>query len=116
MVRLLKVKELEDRKRLLLAQSEMYRQTLTLEITNVKFSTALLKRRLKSKRNIALLVGSAFPIAGFLFARSRAKRAVGVLPKVLAGWQLFNKFMPWVKTFQAVKNRIGHRQNLTHHR
>ena len=117
MVRILKVKELGDRKRFLRAQSEMYRQTLTLEIANVKFSAALLKRRLKSKRNIAMLLGSALPIAGFLFVRKRAKRvSSGVMPKVLVGLKLFNKFMPWVKTFQAVKNRLGHRHNLAHHR
>lgn len=116
MVRLLKVKELEDRRRFLLAQSEMYRQTMTLEISNVKFSTALLKHKLRSKRNLAMLIGSAVPLAGFLFVRSRAKRVVGVLPNVVAGLKLFNKFMPWVKTISSVKNRIGRRQNLTHHR
>ena len=47
MVRILKVKELEARKRLLLTQSEMYRQTMRLEIANVKYSAALLQRKLR---------------------------------------------------------------------
>ena len=115
MVRLLKVKELEDRKRFLLAQSEMYRQTMTLEIANVKFSAALAGHKLRSKRNIAMLIGTAVPLAGFLFVRSRAKRVVGVLPHVVAGLKVVGKLMPLIRTFQSVKNRIGQRRNLTHH-
>jgi hypothetical protein len=118
MVRLLKVKELEARKRFLLAKSEMYRQTLTLEIANVKFSAALQRRRLKARLGRFLLLGSVFPLAGLFFAWKRPKPVVaaarGFLPKLLSGLKLAGKFAPWLKAFRSVKSRVGERENITH--
>ena len=115
MVRLLKVKELEERKRFLLAKSEIYRQTLKLEIANVKFSTALLKRKLKARRAPFLLLASALPLAGLLFARKRMKpkQAAGLLGKLLAGVKFLSQFKPLWKGFGAAPARPGARQNLT---
>ena len=114
MVRLLKVKELEDRKRFLLATSEMYRQTLTLEIANVKFSAALLKRKLKFRRYIVVLLGLTVPLAGFFFARKRSKpKAQGFLPKLMSGMKLFSQFAPWLKKFRPARSRVGERENIT---
>ena len=115
MVRLLKLKELDERKRFLLAQSEMYRQSMTLEIANVKFSAALLKRQFRSKGAMAMLVGSAVPVGGLLFARNRAKHVVNALPMVLAGVRLLDRLLPWVKTFSHAKNGNSHHRNLPRH-
>jgi hypothetical protein len=118
MVRLLKVKELEERKRFLLASSEMYRQTLTLEVANIKFSTALLKRRLKSPKHLLMLLGLAVPVAGYVMGR-RAKateksRASGWLPKLVAGWKLYQRVAPLIKKFRpTAKNGDTRRQNMT---
>ncbi|MDB6022368.1 MAG: hypothetical protein JWQ04_2225 [Pedosphaera sp.] len=118
MVRLLKVKKLEDRKHFLLARSEMYRQTLTLEIANVKFSAALHRRTLKARLARLLLLGSVFPLAGFFFARKRPKPAAvtagGFLSKLLAGLKLAGKCAPWLKTIRAAKGHAGERENITH--
>src|ERR1700756_228047 len=99
MVRLLKVKELEDRKRFLIAQSEMYRQTLKLEAANIKFSAALHKRRLKSPKSILMLLGLvAAPAAGFMFFRRQKPKPPpelkqgGLLPKLIMGLQLARRF------------------------
>ncbi len=116
MVRLLKVKELERRKRFLLAKSEIYRQTLKLEIANVKFSTALLKRKLKARRAPFLLLGSALPLAGLFFARKKRpepKPSAGLLGKLLFGIKLFGKFKPLWKNMGATPARPPARQNLT---
>src|SRR5579884_540613 len=120
MVRLLKVKELEERKKFLLARSEMYRKTLTLEVANIKFSTALLRRKLKSPKAILALLGSlAVPTAGYLVGRRHAKAQsksgpAGLLPKVMVGWKLFNRFAPWIMKLRPAKKRDpAKRQNLT---
>src|SRR5258708_1675212 len=113
MVRLPKVKKLEARKRFLLAKSEMYRQTLTLEIANLKFSTALLKRKLKSKGSIFALLALAVPMAGLLVARKRPKPALGLLPKLISGWKLFGRIAPLWQRFSSVRRRANERVNIT---
>jgi Tfp pilus assembly protein PilN len=124
MVRILKVKELEERKQHLLTQSEMYRQTLTLEIANIKFSTALLKRKLRTPKVILTALGlTALPAAGFFFGRSSIKpkkkqqrEQEGLLPKLMIGWNLFRRFAPLVQKFrQRHKQPRFRRQNLTHY-
>jgi hypothetical protein len=108
MVRILKVsKELEERKRQLLARSEVYRQTLKLEVANIRYSTALLKRKFSFLRTSSRLLGLAVPLAGLLLFRRRAKPANtgnGFLAKLLSGFNLFKQLRPF---FQAVQG--GHR-------
>ena len=118
MVRLLKVKELEERKRFLLARSEMYRQTLTLEVANIKFSAALMKRRLKSPKSALLMLGLAVPAVGYFMGRRRSKAKAaaagpaGLLPKVMVGLNLFSRFAPLLKKFgPGAKRQPGNRQN-----
>ncbi|HWF17656.1 MAG TPA: hypothetical protein VG754_00220 [Verrucomicrobiae bacterium] len=124
MVRLLKVKELDDRKRFLLARSEMYRQTLTLEVANIKFATSLLKRRLKAPKTIFMLLGTlALPAAGFFAGRRGLQKKAkapppptGLLPALFAGWKLFSRLVPLVKKLRpARKPSAQPRQNLYHH-
>src|ERR1700719_3426609 len=102
MVRILKVKELEARKRLLLTQSEMYRQTMRLEIANVKYSAALLQRKLRFIKPTLAGLGVFAPLAGFFFARKKAaqrrqqqpREAGGILAKLLAGFRFFTHLRP----------------------
>lgn len=110
MVRLLKVKELEERKRFLLARSEMYRQTLTLEVANIKFSGALLKRKLRSPKSLLVLLGLAAPAAGFFMGRRRAKVKAEAgpaawVPRLLAGWKLVSRFAPLLMKLRPVGKR-----------
>ena len=91
----------------------MYRQTLTLEIANVKFSTALLKHRLKSKRTLFLMLASALPIAGIFAGRGRVKQAGGLMSKVMSGMKLFGQVAPWIRVFRPAKGGADKRQNIT---
>jgi len=74
MVRILKVKDLEDRKRFLIARSEMYRQTLRLETANIKYSLALLKRKLDFLKTTFRVLGGAAPLAGPLLLDGPIRR------------------------------------------
>jgi hypothetical protein len=108
MVRILKVKALEERKRLVLTQSEMYRQTMRLEIANVKYSVALLKRKLKFLKSGVAALGVLVPLAGLLFARRKAakgrqppKEQGGIFAKLLSGVRLFRMLQPILQGFAA---------------
>jgi hypothetical protein len=114
MVRFLKVTETEDRKKMLVARSQMYRDTLTLEVANARYSVALFKRRLKSGRNILLLLSSVFPLTGIFLARQQVKQAGGVLGKLMSGLRLFSQFAPLLKKFRSDKTEsVPSRQNMT---
>jgi hypothetical protein len=107
MVRILKVKDLEDHKRFILAKSEMHRQTMKLEIANLRFSTALLKKRLKFFRSASLLLGTAAPLAGLIMARKRAKQTQrgGFIGKLFAAVQLLGHLKPILGSIAAGRPR-----------
>jgi hypothetical protein len=110
MVRILKVKELENRKRVLLAQSDLYRQTLQLEVTNVKLALTLLKRRLQAVKSTTRLLGLAAPVVGLLFGLRRFRKreepkasgGAGLFSRLLAGVRLLGHLRPlWQGLVQA---------------
>ncbi len=116
MVRILKVsKELEERKRVLLARSEMYRQTLRLEVANIGYSTALLKRKFNLLRTSSRLLGLAVPLAGLFLFRRRAKPAHlgnGFLTKIFSGFKLFRQLGPLLQAVRG-EHRGPKRNNIT---
>lgn len=101
MVRIIKVTELQARKKELRARSEIYRQTLALEVTNVRMSVALLKKRLRGVKSIFRAFGWAVPIGGLLFGRKRTepegKRKGGFLTQLLAGLNLATRIKAMFK-------------------
>ncbi|MDB6017635.1 MAG: hypothetical protein JWR19_2124 [Pedosphaera sp.] len=122
MVRILKVKDLEERKRFLIARSEMYRQTLRLEAANIKYSLALLKRKLHFLKTTFRLVGGVAPLAALLFARKQArkKKRGGFLSRLLlqSGLGLLGRLRPLVQGFAAGRrplrrDRSSERENIS---
>jgi len=102
MVRILKVKELEVRKRTLLIESELHRRTMLLEIDNLQVSFALLKRKYDHVKSAAGIIGIAAPVAGLLFALRRshksetqeAKGSGGLISKLVLGAQMLGRLKP----------------------
>jgi hypothetical protein len=90
MVRILKVKELEERKKSLLVRSEIYRQTLKLEMANAEYSAALVKKRFHTLRRSCRLIAAAVPLAALLLAQKRLRRK-GFLSHALSGLRFFNR-------------------------
>ena len=90
MVRILKVKELEERKKSLLVRSEIYRQTLKLEIANAEYSAALVKKRFHTLRRSFRLIGVAVPLAALFLARKRVRQK-GLLSHALSGLTFFSR-------------------------
>lgn len=91
MVRILEVRELEQRKRELCARSEIYRQTLALEAANIKLSVGLMRKQMRGLRTIYRLLGWALPIGGLLAGRKQRSFKQGFLGRFLAGFNLANR-------------------------
>jgi hypothetical protein len=91
MVRILKVKELSDKKKELLARSEIHRQTLALEFSNVKMSFVLLKKRLQIVKTVYRLLGIAVPVGGLLFGHKESTHKKSLLSKVLSGFNVVSR-------------------------
>jgi hypothetical protein len=98
MARIFKIKEIEARKRALADESDLYRQTLALEIHNLRLHALAMKRRATW-----LTLSPLWPLIPSLFKtfyRKKQKRESSkwrLLPTVLAGWQLYQKiarFLP----------------------
>jgi len=86
--------DLESRRKALAAEAEVYRQTLKLEIQNVKLYARQNRRRYTSIRPGNPLFAAAAPILATLLQRTRPVRKVSMLSKILLGWQMFSRVTP----------------------
>jgi hypothetical protein len=107
MLRIFKVKELEEKRRALAAESEVYRQTLTLEIQNLRLHAAHTKRRFSSLTTPNPLIMMILPFAKSFLVRSivrRTKNRFGLLrvaAGALFGWKVYRKFAPLLRDLLA---------------
>jgi|SRR5579859_61101 len=100
MVRILKVKELEERKKYLLVRSEIYRQTLKLEIANAEYSAALVKKRFQTYRRYGRLIAAVVPLAALLLARKPLRRK-DLLSHALSGFRFFNRIASFLREIRS---------------
>jgi hypothetical protein len=93
---------LEQRKRALVAESEVYRQMLNLEIQNLRLSGLGLGQKINQYRGLFTLIPLAGSLVGMLSGglfRKRRKRGwrqflgIGIL-----GWRLYRKFGPFLQS------------------
>jgi len=96
------VNELAARKRQLLAESELCRQSLEMEFQTLKTATAWVPRTVKIARSVYPILFLAAPLLGYAFTRKRPRPTAedgqparrGLLAKALAGYRLFRKVKP----------------------
>jgi hypothetical protein len=95
-VRIFEVKEFSQRKKLLLLQSEIHRQTLRVQIAGAQESFAHLQKRfaILGISSVALSVGAS--VAGLFMAKKSAPEGGvgskgGILAKVMSGVSVFNQ-------------------------
>ena len=109
---------LADRKRALVAESELYRQTLMMEIENLSAAGARMKRKLgllRFLKPLLLLAPLAVSLCGFgsgsneVKPRARGRRKWWA--SALAGWRLYRRTAPMVSHFMT-----RHRSRTSHHR
>lgn len=100
MAKIFPLNDLERRKRALVAESEVYRQTLTLEIQNLRLYGVRMQKKLAVMRlaNPLFLFGASL-LGSRLFRRRRAERKprgkwTRLFGAALMGWRLFRQFGP----------------------
>ncbi len=107
MLRILSLRQLEGRRRELVARSEIHRRTLQLELANVKFSVALVKQRF----GVAWMVRHAWrfaaPVASGYFARGKntTGKLSGLISSLVSGIKIAGEFMPLFRKSENPKER-----------
>jgi hypothetical protein len=84
----------DTRKKLLAAESEVYRQLLKLELQTFKVYGLQTKRRLTSFGTYVPLVMSSIPLVGGLFGRKRGFSLKGIGSLAFLGWKAYQRFAP----------------------
>lgn len=100
-----KITDLEARKRALVTESEICRETLKIEVDNLRLYAAGFRNRFEQVRNFGPLLLLAVPLVGFLFGkRAQAPRASGLkggIATALLGLRLYRKYGPLLRTLFA---------------
>ena len=97
------LRELEARKAALVAESEVYRQTLRLELQNLKLSALRARKKVTFFSSSAPWLLFTVPLVrswiGSLFGRRRFGRA-RLVTTALLGWQMYRRLAPiWQQLF-----------------
>lgn len=102
MFRLFPVNGLESRKKLLVAQSDLHRQTLLVQLDTVQQSVAKIKHRftLLGLSSVALGVGAS--AAGMLFSKKSAPSSGGggFISKIFSAFSTFNQVRGLINRFK----------------
>ena len=99
----------ESKKKLLVAESEVYRQLLKLELQTFKVYSKRTRRRLTSVSTYLPFVMSGLPFLTGMFGRRKASSSGSSLKRMasllLLGWKTYQRFGPLLarKTFAARK-------------
>lgn len=90
----------ETRKKLLVAESEVYRQLLKLELQTFNVYAKRTKRRLTSVSAYLPFVMSSLPLLTRLFGKRRAKNGSSLKRMsslLLMGWKTYRRFAPFFR-------------------
>jgi hypothetical protein len=98
--------DLEARKRALVAESEVYRQALALEVQQIQSHCAGIQRRIDSVRrfrSLFFILPLLAPLIGLrrMTRPAQAKRAAGwrgLVGTAMVGWRLYQKFGPVLRS------------------
>jgi hypothetical protein len=86
----------EERKKLLVAESEVYRQLLRMELQTFKVYTTRTKRRLTSATSYLPLVMSGVPFLANMFMRKKGRSPASSFKRmtslVMLGWKTYQRF------------------------
>jgi hypothetical protein len=86
--------ELEDKKRALVAESEVYREMLKLEIQNLRMCAIRAQRKVSILGASGSLLTIGAPLAGLLLGKGRRGSVMGIVKAALIGWRLYSRMGP----------------------
>ena len=84
----------ETRKKLLAAESEVYRELLKLEFQTFKIYAIRTKRKLSSAKTYMPLLASGIPLLSGLFGRKGGGSLKKFVSLALLGWKTYQRFAP----------------------
>ena len=109
MFRILPVNEIAARKKMLVAQSDVQRQTLMLQAVTMEHQFAHFKKRFAifGLSSVALSAGAS--IAGLIFAKRKAAEPAtgGLMSKIFSGFSLFNQLRHLFTRFKGTTVRAN---------
>jgi len=99
------MKDLEARKRALAAESEVYRQTLKLEIQNLRLCGIRAKRKFSFFGALNPLLTLGGPLAGAMLGGKGRGPLFRCIKSAVVGWQLYRKLGPLIEAFFPTRTR-----------
>jgi hypothetical protein len=108
MFRFFKVEDLQTRKKLLIAQSDIHRHTLVMHIADVREATARYKKMFTLAGVSTAAVGIGVRVAKSFFSRNEsAPKRSGLFSKLLTGFTYFREAKSLIDHFRN-HNGNGH--------
>lgn len=111
-----KVESLAERKRELIARSELYRQSLQESVSDIKEATAWISRSVRAVRSIYPVLLLALPLVGLIVRKKGLLRKPpppprkGLLSKAAMGLKIFRTVKPFWDGFrQGQRSANGRR-------
>jgi hypothetical protein len=101
MLRLLEISDLTKRKRILVAQSDVHRQTMLLQVAVAQESVAHFKKRFTVFGMSSAAVGLGASLAGLLFKKCAEEGKRGLIAKVLSGVSFFSQIKSFLSRFKT---------------
>jgi hypothetical protein len=89
--------DLAQRKKLLVAECEVYRETLKLELQTFRIYGLRTKRKLSAINTYTPMLLTGFPLARALFAARKAPMWKRLGTMAYLGWQAYNRFGPVIR-------------------
>ena len=105
--------DLQERKRQLLAHSEIYRQSMQSQLHELKTATAWIPKTARMARSVYPIVVLCAPLLGYTFARKRGTRPAepsrrrGIFARALTGLKLFRSIKPLWDGLRSWKHSNG---------
>jgi len=97
MPRLFSVEDLERRKRVLVEQSEIYRETLRFETHNLGLYVSGLTQKVNKVKTFNPLLVFAAPLLKSFVARKLRRSKLGLIAKGFMVWRLYCQFSPLLR-------------------
>ncbi len=94
------IEELADRKRLLVAESELHRQTLVTEYARLQNSIVGMQAVVESGNSVYRIASSIASLVGGLFLERKKENGSGWLKTALFGWQMAARLKPFWTAFR----------------
>lgn len=86
------------RKKLLAAESEVYRQLLKMEMETFKVYAVRTKRRFTSLNSLLPLLMSSVPLAAGMFGKKRRFSLKKIFSLLFFGWKTYQRFSPMFRS------------------